>query len=630
MTTSKTPSSAGRWLAAVGSLVVLLMMTLAWLGANDDVRKTGGLFGFRSARERKIKEKEKEKEPEKVETKLPKPPGVPNAPPAQGPNMAAVTQPDDPADPVLRRVEEAIRITKRRFLNAEPIGPNNPHTPWQIMHGLLALRHDLELKTNRGMVNAVEWISKDPVYRGEHWFLKTRFGGCGHPFSKPYYFEGHVNQFLALMTMANLPLDHKFEVGGGQSVTMQDMIRHAQMMVNANEEISWTLWFLTHYIEPDATWVNSQGKRWSMEMLVRLQTDDEVTSAPCGGTHGLFALAYARNAYLQKHRKLSGVWIEADQKIERALALAKSMQNRDGSFSSHFFREAGWSQEPEERLKASGHMLEWIMMALPQQQLSQKWVQSGAYSVANDLVRFSNSEVDPGPLFHALHAITLYRERMSPRTLNPLDAKPLDLANKPQTKTTKPPEVAANDPKVPMPQGTDPKPTEGEKPMVTPGPNSVATKPNEPKPETPPIEPKPEKEPPVVSGEKPMPKLPMPAEKGEPKPLPMPESTVAELPPLPPLPGKEPGSKAMPVEKPTVVKPAVPGPDEKPILPSLAADPTSPPPLKIVKRNTEGLEKPKDASIGAPPVPVVTQPKGTVLPPLPLDPVDMEPSASGE
>jgi hypothetical protein len=88
----------------------------------------------------------------------------------------------------------------------------------------------------------------------------------------------------------------------------------------------------------------------------------------------------------------------------------------------------------------------------------------------------------------------------------------------------------------------------------------------------------------------------------------------------------------MPVEKPSDVKPPVPGPEDKPIMPSLAADPPpGPPPLKIVGRDTSGLEKPKSAATSAPAVPVVTQPKGTVLPPLPLDPVDLPPTgASGE
>ena len=65
------------------------------------------------------------------------------------------------------------------------------------MSGLEGLRRDMLLKNGDTTVNALEWIQAGPVYQGEPWFEKTEHGGRAHPFSKPYWFEGHINQFFS-------------------------------------------------------------------------------------------------------------------------------------------------------------------------------------------------------------------------------------------------------------------------------------------------------------------------------------------------------------------------------------------------------------------------------------------------
>src|SRR4051812_46584305 len=59
-------------------------------------------------------------------------------------------------DPLAKQVDEAIRVSARRYLNAEQ------HTPWQIVHGILALRQDYVLQLGDKKVNAIEWVSNGP------------------------------------------------------------------------------------------------------------------------------------------------------------------------------------------------------------------------------------------------------------------------------------------------------------------------------------------------------------------------------------------------------------------------------------------------------------------------------------
>jgi hypothetical protein len=354
--------------------------------------------------------------------------GVPPSPPA---SREAYTQEanaggkdrDQKVEPLIQLVDKAIYQNTRRYLDVTP-GNSQQNSPWQIMHGILAFRNEYLLKQNTPTgikkVRAIEYISDRAMYRNEYWFEATPYGGRAHPFNVPYWFEGHVNQFLAILTMSNLPLNHEFKVADGKVITMADMVRHAMKTTNSNEEVSWTLWFLGHYLDPDEEWTNIRGQKWSLGSLVQIQTADGVYDAPCGGCHGLFALSYARNSYLQKHGDLRGVWLDAHQKIEKHIQLAQQIQNSDGSFSTKFFRQREFSFDFAERIKCSGHMLEWLMMGLPQRRLNEPWVQAAVRSLATDLTSTVNQAIDPGPLYHACHALAMYRQRAVPAVPAPI------------------------------------------------------------------------------------------------------------------------------------------------------------------------------------------------------------------
>ncbi len=312
-----------------------------------------------------------------------------------------------PVDPLLAIVENAIDVTSRRYLDA------NVHTPWQIIHAYLGMRDKFKLRLNGEKVDGLTWISSGPVFKGQQWFEKTPYGGRAQPFNgTPYDFEGHPNQFIGYMTLCNLPLDHKFKTKGEETITVADMIRNAQMEVRTGDDNTWTLWALAHYLGPDARWTNRYGEEWSVERLVQLEIASQVTRAPCGGTHGLFALAYARNGYIETNRPLRGVWLEADQKVRRYIEEARAYQNPDGFFSSNHFRGPGYSHEFSARISAAGHILEFLMSALPQNRLNEEWVRRGIEAVAKDLLEHRKDAAECGGLYHSLDSLVIYRDRV--------------------------------------------------------------------------------------------------------------------------------------------------------------------------------------------------------------------------
>lgn len=335
-------------------------------------------------------------------------PPTPPQPSAAAPGATGSSAPSN-SDPLAAQVDEAIRVNAQRFLETDV------QTPWQLIHGLLAYRRDYMVKQHGKKVNALEWIASGAEFRGQPWFEKTAYGAHAHPYNgHPYEFQGHPCQFLACMTMCDLPLDFKFKAAGDEVVTLNDLIHGAQAEVNDREEVTWVLWFLAHYLDSDAQWNNKDGEPWSMERLVQVEVGKTVTQGACGGCHGLFALAYSRNGFLASGRQLYGPWFEADQKVRRHIEIARMYQNPDGTFSSNSFAGPGHSEDFEKRLGTTGHILEFLDVSLPQSRLSEEWVRHAVTALSSELIEKKSAPCECGSLYHAIDGLTIYRTRVWP------------------------------------------------------------------------------------------------------------------------------------------------------------------------------------------------------------------------
>ncbi|MFH5803405.1 hypothetical protein [Alienimonas sp. DA493] len=324
--------------------------------------------------------------------------------------------PAKPLDPLAVACEEAIALTSARLLTGAS-RTTASNSPWQIGHGLMALREDYTLIVDGRRVSALDWIASGPSFKGEPWFVRGPHGPKAHEYSGVMYdFEGHPNQILAFLAMSDLPKSFTLHDGAGRPFTIADWIETAQREVrlNRNEEVTWTLWAFSVYLDSDTQWTNARRERWSMERLVEEELKSDPNKHACGGTHGLYALASARNARLQEGHGLRGRWLLAHEKVGRYANLARSLQNPDGSFSDKYFQGRSHQRDLVTRIGSSGHTLEFLMMALPQSELDSAWVRAGVGRVANDLLAGRHAEVGGkavGGMYHAVHALKLYRER---------------------------------------------------------------------------------------------------------------------------------------------------------------------------------------------------------------------------
>ena len=183
------------------------------------------------------------------------------------------------------------------------------------MNGLAALREDYCFRRGDRIENGLAWIQNNTGISGAFWFEKTQYGGQPDSDPERILFDDRSREFLAALAMNDVSLGATFETRNGP-ITMSDMIKHLQMTVRDNSSDPWALIALTKYLPLNARWMNSNNEELSIEKLVELEVAklDRITTPM-----DLFALAIARNRYLQSKQVLQGIWLEADRKLAAAL-----------------------------------------------------------------------------------------------------------------------------------------------------------------------------------------------------------------------------------------------------------------------------------------------------------------------
>lgn len=349
--------------------------------------------------------------------------------------------PTDAPAPKVKRVEPGEELFKAETIVAPPTPlPDGPkfrveaaiqhardrdllitNAFWTIFHGILGLGPSVTLRNSETgeKVNAVDYISDGGEIRGLT-FLPTKHGldvvtgpaGVG---------QGHQDQYVAEMGEWGMKPDRKFVVLD-KDYTFMDFVRHSKMRarVSQNQELSWAIIVVGQYLGTDLEWTNAYGEKLHFEDMMRYELDASVEDAACGGTHRLFGLTWCYHLHLQKGGKKEGVWKEVADKTIKYRDLARKYQNPDGSFSTDFFRGPGNASDKQLRINTSGHMLEWLALALPESELKEEWMQNAANAVALMILDLQGSPIEGGSLYHAVHGLLIYYARVYERdTLGP-------------------------------------------------------------------------------------------------------------------------------------------------------------------------------------------------------------------
>lgn len=317
-------------------------------------------------------------------------------------------------DDLLDRIDQTLKteLSGRKLSSSD-------NAAWQIMHGVICYGHDLPLDTpDRGRVSALDYAFHEGSIRG--WQLMTgqdlgngRRGVKAYVDPGSYIGQGHVDQWIAICAMADLPATDKL-VLDGKSHTLLDWAEQARLdaCTNPLNEFSWSLIALTHYFPHDFQWTTNDGSIWSWERMLEYEVAYDLNDSPCGGAHRLVGLTRALQAKQRLKLPDSSTWDAARRKVDEAHSNIEQMRCRDGSLSSHFLERPGASRDLGLTLASTGHLFEFLAVAADRETLQADWVRAAAARLCEIFEATRHEDLDCGACYHALNGLKVYRSRL--------------------------------------------------------------------------------------------------------------------------------------------------------------------------------------------------------------------------
>ena len=314
---------------------------------------------------------------------------------------------NDRIDAVLKHIRQRDLLTDHGF--------------WTIFHGILGMGPDdailLDTTTNK-RVKAIDYLASGARVRGLE-FVPMADGLEVTTMPMSVIGQGHQDQFVAEMAEWDLRRDKKFVVNG-KDYTFDHFIRqakaHASLSANQAEgnplELTWTIVIVSNYYGTDHHWTNNRGEKLSVEDMARYELGQPISGAACGGTHRLFGLTWAYHLHRKAGGKKEGVWKEIADQIKEYEGRAREFQNPDGTFSTGYLEGPGNESDSTLRIATTGHILEWLALAMTDTELRQQWVEKAADALTLMILENSFQSLDGGSLYHAAHGLELYRARL--------------------------------------------------------------------------------------------------------------------------------------------------------------------------------------------------------------------------
>jgi len=312
--------------------------------------------------------------------------------------------------PPLTQSQQRLRVKIRRVLNHYYQRPLNTRdrSPWEMMHALLS--YEVDSKFLRGgpkgePVSAVGWLCfnqackrRSLMYVNDEGQMRVRVGPA---------LQGHRGQLLAMLAQAKVSKNYPMRIEG-HDFNVGDLAKMEMRTCYPRTELTFKLIGLMHYLDSDATWMNDQGMQWNIPKLISEELRQPVRGAACGGTHRLAGLTLAYKTRQLRGEPVDGQYLRAQKFVTRYQQHAYRLQNRDGSFSTEWFRGPGNEKSIDRKLKTTGHLLELLLYAASEKQLRHKKTANAANYLATIMVNNRYKNWESGPLGHAIHALLLY------------------------------------------------------------------------------------------------------------------------------------------------------------------------------------------------------------------------------
>jgi hypothetical protein len=322
------------------------------------------------------------------------------------PQQAQMSLPND--EQLRDRLDRVIQFTAdNRHLNTKD------QAGWQVVHGILVYGRDYQIYHDGKLVKALDYLLAGGPLRG--WTMRKGDHGLEAVLEAGSNTgQGHEDQWLGYLSQCGLKPEETLVVGG-ERYTVSDLITQAQWDIYDGMEATWTLMSFSTYLPQDAKWQAKDGSTWDIPRIVRMESAQDLDTSACGGTHRMYGLAVAMKRYREAGGTLEddpqGTWQKCQQKINENIAAAREFQQPDGSFSSNYFSRPAASPEISKRISTSGHVLEFLMVALNDKQVEEPWVKRAVLNLVECFEKTQKFDLECGALYHAAHGLDLYRQR---------------------------------------------------------------------------------------------------------------------------------------------------------------------------------------------------------------------------
>lgn len=340
------------------------------------------------------------------------------------------TAADVSADDQLKaKIDRVLAQAQRRHLSA------TENAAWQALHEALAFGPDAMLVDPDGkVVPVIDYLLGGGAMRG--WNLRPGDHGLHAVLEQGSKTGmGHKDQWIGYLAMGGeyypgrkpiLGSESPIQVGS-KTYKLGDLLTQAQWECREGMEAGWTLMALHAYLPLDAQWQAEDGTTWSIERLLAMESKADVNAIACGGTHSLSGVTLAVKEYMLQHPEikpdqLTGGWKAGYEKIRWAIQRAREHQQQDGTFSTNYFQRPGTSADIILRLGTTGHTLEFLALALNDDEIKAPWMAKAAEQLCDLLENTQDARVECGALYHATHGLVAYRMRRFPEKEKTLPA----------------------------------------------------------------------------------------------------------------------------------------------------------------------------------------------------------------
>ena len=321
----------------------------------------------------------------------------------------------DETPPLPARIDRVLERIQARELDS------NTYSPWSIMHAMIPFGEEaIVFDAQRAeRVTAVEYLLGRATHEGRR-IYRDEDGVPRLPIHERV--QHHVNQYLMGLALAGVSPQQSLVADSGRRFRVADLVSAAKLDFDENEEPGWTLVALSSYVPCGQAWIASNGREYRIDDVVRNGIERDPRREAEGGTHHLYGVAYA----VRRCRGPEATWAEAEAYLARYVELARKYQQEDGAFSAALLEGSKPPGSPRELVTTTGHMLEWLTAACSAQELRQPWVRRAAERLCTAIERHPLDTFSDGGLYHAAHALRLYRDAIgagSAKSLEPAAAQ---------------------------------------------------------------------------------------------------------------------------------------------------------------------------------------------------------------